>query len=396
LNLPDGDPLALVSTESKLPDLADSFKAYEDVAAVHREIMAALAAEGLKVRYILLLGARHAQLVDGVDEETLLDAPSQADIDVRLAPLLDLQGGAHGAGSGFPRKAPRQCARELAAWTEVWKTRLGGSLKVGQEAMGRLFEWILLARAAEFHNLPESPRRRFSDVASARIPDPAKFLEDRFRELQDRWFLLQESSWKSQASLVAEAGRTTGLRDCLASLSLLTRRKFTSAVFAEAFSDDDLRHVSWKTAITADPADARDDDIPLWPDEPETFPLDVRGMGVLLQTFDGLVEKTRRFALEHAVAVERGERPGVQMDLLGGPVDEIHPDDAIAHVLRRLLAVSTQDASRGRAARLALLARACEWRSRLGLPNFVFPRVRIVVEQGGRTGGPVGGASLHN
>ena len=379
LSLPDEHSLLLMALEEDLPGLSECFKSYEDLTIRHRQIFRALAEEGLKARYILLLGTEGAHLIDRASEDILLAAESHEEIDERLLPLLDIQALSRGSLTAFPRKALRQRARELADWTQLWSARIGAKLELTQGVMWRFFDWLHLARLAEENRVGPHHDALMRDYAlAANPPDPRRFLDARFRPLHQEWFLLQEGDPESKLGIAARAAQEGLMADCLKSYGLLSRGKFTAEVLAEAFSDESLRILSWRSSVVAhDLPGGEHDETFRWAYESYAFDLDQLGYAVMLKRQDELTGQVRRFAQAQQLAAERGERVGLQMDLLAEAPPEIAPDLAPRHVLKRVLQVETADPARAALARTLLLARACEWYRRYRRTDLTFPPVTI-------------------
>ncbi len=387
LALPDGQTLMVLALGADLPDLAPSFQAYQDLLPLHRQVFAALEHDKLASPYLLLLGGQGAHLIDREEEDILIAASGREDIDDRLLPLLDIQSLSRGSLVAFPRKSMRQRARELADWTALWSARIGSSLDSTHGVMARFFDWLHLARLADENGVGPKNRSSFREFAAAhRPPNPVRFLEDHFRPLHGQWYLLQDGALKTQLDLVQGAAHSNALADCLTSYSLLSRRKFSSDVLAEAFADEELRLRSWRTSVVTDidglddEEDARERPPDRWMTESLALDFDKSGYVLLLRAMDRLVESVRRYALDCEAAIERGERPGVQLDLLGESVNvKLQPFEAARHVLKHVLHVQTADAARAQLARVLLLARGAEWHGRLRCPDLPFPRVTVEV-----------------
>src|SRR5690606_20917930 len=132
------------------------------------------------------------------------------------------------------------------------------------------------------------------------------------------------------------SAKTHLLAECLESYSLLGRGKFISSVIAEAFADEELRLRSWRSSLVHDIPGAGDDDESdaRWLTEHYDIDFDQSGYVVLLRVFEALVEIVRRVSLSRQAAIERGERPGMQLDLLAEAPPEIPPAEAVRHVLK--------------------------------------------------------------
>lgn len=378
-SLPDGQTLVVLSLACELPDLRAAFERYEDLADLHRHVFRALADNSLAARYLLLLGGQSAHLIDLDAEDVLLAVASREEAGDRLYPLLDLQSLSRGSLTAFPRKPLLHRARELANWTHLWSARIGSAIETTPAAMAAFFEWLHLARFAEQHRIGPAGGLSFADFATpTRATAARRFLDDRLHALHTTWHLLQGDKTLPTVEAILRGAREELLASCLASYGLLGRSRFAAEVFTEAFADEELRHVSWKSSVTADerrPVDGEAaDEAP-----PEVaFDLDRHGCVQLLRTVDRLVEWTRADALAREAARERGERPGMQLDLLSeATADVFAVREAARHVLRRVLTVETTTPARAALARMLVLARACEWHARLECRDLPFPRARI-------------------
>lgn len=381
LALPEGHTLLVLAIEESLPDLSASFKNYQDLAPAHRRTFRLLAAEGMHARFLLLLGKAGAHMIDIEEEDVLLALASREEMDDRLYPLLDMQALVRGSLSAFPRKSVRQRARELAEWTNVWSARIGSALELTQPAAARFFEWLHLARVAELNRLGSFSGAAFEEFALPGAPSPKRLLDERFHALHSQWFLLQDNCLKAHLDIVSRAARSDLLAGCLASYALLSRSKFSAHVLAEAFADEELRLRSWRSSLVYDlPGEEAGEDIAgaeRWLTESYDVDLDEAGYVIMLRAFDRLVELVRGVALERESARERGERPGLQLDFLSAAPADITPYEAVRHVLRHALRVRTAQAQRLALARLALLASACEWTSKLHTSDAPFPRPQV-------------------
>lgn len=381
-SLPDGQTLVVLSLGCELPDLRAAFERYEDLADLHRHVFRALADNSLAARYLLLLGGQSAHLIDLDAEDVLLAVASREEAGDRLYPLLDLQSLSRGSLTAFPRKPLLHRARELANWTHLWSARIGSAIETTPAAMAAFFEWLHLARFAEQHRIGPAGGLSFADFATpTRATAARRFLDDRLHALHTTWHLLQGDKTLPTVDAILRGAREELLASCLASYGLLGRSRFAAEVFAEAFADEELRHVSWKSSVTADDRRRADEEAEDGPAE-TVVDLDRDGCVQLLRTVDRLVESTRADALRREAARERGERPGMQLDLLAEAAAEVVPvREAARHVLRRLLSVDTTTAGRGALARMLVLARACEWHARLDCRDLPFPRARVAVRE---------------
>lgn len=380
--LPDGQTLLVVSLARELPDLRSAFERYEDLADVHRLVFRALADNGIAGRYLLLLGGQSAHLVDIEAEDVLLAVATREEAGDRLFPLLDHQSLTRGSLAAFPRKPLLQRARELADWTHLWSARIGSALDLTVPMMASFFEWLHLARFAEQQRVGPAGGLAFGDFAAPpRGASARRFLDDRLHALHTTWHLLQGEKTLPAVESILRGAREELLASCLASYSLLGRSRFSPEVFAEAFADEDLRHVSWKSSVITDGSwrDVAPDGSPSSAEV--AFDLDREGSLQLLRCVDALVEGVRAEALAREASRERGERPGMQLDFFGDAPVAVPAREAARHVLRRALAVETAVASRTPLARMLVLARACEWHARLDCRELPFPRARIVLRE---------------
>lgn len=377
--LPDGQMLLLLNLDRPLPPFAESFKQYEDVSPLHRQVLAALAAEKIAVRHVLLLDpAFGAQFLDATQEDVLLDVRGEAEATERLLPLLQPSALARGSLSNFPRKAPRQRARELADWTRVWATRLGAASGASRDSITVTMHWLHLTRLAEVIGMGPAPKQDFAAFGLAPKAPPRTLL-GRFKALHDHMNLLQGSTVAAQKRVVELAHGNGQLLPCLESFSRLSRSKFSAAIFAEAFADEELRAIGWRQALVNPPAESGED-AERWLLEPHVLPLDEEGLPALLAAFDRITEDLRRTAREHLLGRQRGERTGMQLDLLGAPPPDFTEEDAPRLTLERCLQVRTRHRARGELAAFILLAHAAEWAGRLRIPDPLFPRPQVVVE----------------
>ncbi|CAN5479971.1 hypothetical protein BH09SUM1_BH09SUM1_28780 [soil metagenome] len=377
--LPDGGTLLLVQLQEPLPKLDAAFKHYEDFAPLHRRVQWTLRNAGVTARHVVLLGPQGgAQLIDFLQEDVFIDAQDEADVTERVLPLLNMNALTRGSLATFPRKTLRQRAKELEEWTRIWSSRLGAASGVSREAMALFFEWLHLARVAHQHAIGPAQNPTFAEFAARAPKQPARYLAQCFKELHGAWNLLQGASLETQKQIAQSAHEGGQLGPCLDSYSRLSRSKFSAEVFAEAFADEELRLIGWRTGLIDGDAAAAEDPA-RWLIEHCHVKLDETGFPHLLQAFDRVTEDLRRFAREQAVLRERGERPGLQMDLLGDEPPPIEEDDAPRVALYSVLRVSTSRRARAETARLVLLARAVEWNARLRRTSAIFSAPQIIV-----------------
>lgn len=372
--LPDGQQLLLLYMPEPLARLDSAFKNYEDLTTEHRILQGELRRAGIHARHAILLDPQGAtQLIDLHQEDILLEARDEAEISDRLLPLLTTEALARGSLNAFPRKSVRQRARELEEWTRVWSNRLGASARSTREVTHRFFYWLHLARLAEQLAVGPALKVPFPEFALAVRPmQPAHYLAQHFSPLRHNWNLLQGMALDIQkkiAELAQEAGQ---LLPCLQSYALLSRSKFASDIFAEAFADEELRLTSWRISLIAGAIPVQEDPA-RWLIDPVTVDLDQVGFFGVLRQFNSIVEDLRRLAREQGVARQRGERPGLQMDLLGEDPPELTEEDTPLIALQSVLRVTTSRRERAETARFVLLAHVVEWHARLRRAEPIFP-----------------------
>jgi len=375
LSLPDGSTMLVVGTVEELSSTASSFRRFEDFAPVHRRIRRQLRSHDVHGRYLLILSGFRAHLIDQADDDLLLAIESRDEWDSRLLPLLDLQAVARGALSGFPRKSLHQRARELADWTSLWSTRIGSHIESSPAVMARFFDWLHLTRLA-FHQLPSlRPGNEANRLLATR-----KDVEDAFQLLAGTPRLLQGAPLKVQFSIAESAHRAGLLAECLESHGLLSVSKLSATTFAEAFADDALRLLSWRSSVVAGPTLGSDSDDPYTTTLANyDVELDTEGTAVLLRRFDDLVARVTQAAQDLELSLQRGQRYGVQLDLLAAPVSQPRAEDAIRHVLGHILRVRTSETRRGDLARLLLCARAVEITAAAGMRLRPLPELAVEV-----------------
>lgn len=376
--LPNGRVLLLLSLSEPLPRLDEAFKHYEDLLTIHRVIQRVIGETDLQARHALLLDERgSAHLIDLAQEEVLVEAAGEEDIVERLLPVLTPQALAKGSLNGLPRKLLRQRARELHEWTKVWSSRIGAAAHTSRDMTTQFFFWLHLSRLAE--SLGFGPRRKTGYAQYAvekKPPQPTRFLNQLFRPLNEQWNLLQGASLDHIMQVAERAQQGGQLAPCLDSFSRISSGKFNAPVFAEAFADEELRLVSWRSSITeADEPPA--DDPASWITNGVSVDLDTTGFTVLLRKFDRIVEDLRRLSREQAVQRERGVRTGLQLDLLGPELPTLREEDTPGTVLELVLKVTTARRDRAELARVVLLAHAAEWHARLRNPEPLFPTPNV-------------------
>ncbi len=382
LPLPDAATLLCVVPPSDLPDLRRSFERYEDLAPLHGRILHALDRSGIGGGYVLMAGGDSAHLVDRAAQDVLVATSSREEAGDRLYPLLDFQALSRGALSSFPRKPLRRRARELAEWTHLWSARIGSGLDLASTAMQGFFEWLHLARLADIRGVGPASGS-FADMTGAVAGGTVRrFVEERFRALHGTWNLLQGESNARSIPGILKSIDDRVLTECMASYALLSLSKFAAEVFAEAFADEELQHLSWRTSVTADARGAADADESgdSLLNSVVSFDLEREGCSQLLRCFDALADAVRQSALDRDSARERGERPGLQLDLLAESPGELGPHESARHVMRRMLPVRAGSPRHAALARMILLARACEWHAARGARELPFARANVFVE----------------
>ncbi len=382
LPLPDGQALALANLSGKLELLDGAFRQFEDLTAQHRRLQAHLAEEGLTIRHALVVDEKpNAHLIDLVQEDVLLEVRGERELVERLLPHLSLTALARGSLSALTRKPLHQRARELHDWVRVWTHRLGAASRATPGVAVTFFHGLLLSRLAEELGLLPNRKIPFRLYGTSGSPAPVRYLMDVFRPLSRNWNLLQGHSLDRHRELAKGSDAAGELRPCLESFARISRAKFFAEVLAEAFSDEDLRLVSWRKHLLGEPLEERPapED---WLTDPARLDLDKCGFPVLLAQFDAVTGTLRDLARQQAVASERGERPGLQMDLLGGDLPELDEDEAPRLTLQRALRIQTSTAQRATVAKLVLLAHATHWYARLRRPAPLFPTPSVAVREG--------------
>ncbi len=381
LPLPDGTTLLCAALPFELPDLRQSFEHYEDLALVHRQILRGLDSAGVAGRYALLVGGEAAHLIDRPAEDILVTTSTREEAGDRLYPLLDFQALSRGSLSSFPRKPLRRRARELADWTHLWSARIGSELELTVQAMQGFFEWLHLARLADVRHIGPVNGSFRDSAGEMNAHTIRRFIDERFRLLHGTWNFLQGDSNAQSNPGILRSIDDSVLTECISSYALLSSSKFASDVFAEALADEEMQHLSWKSSVTADTrwidGDENNGDALL--NSTVRFELDRQGCSQLLRCFDTLANAVRIDAIDRESARERGERPGLQLDLLTESPGDINPREAARHVLRRMLRVNASNTRHATLARTILLARACEWHSAHGVGELPFPRVSVAV-----------------
>lgn len=381
LAMPGGEMLLVVARDGEMAPIGQAFRRFEDLTTDHRALLNLLASLTMRARYVLAMAGARAHFIDVLEEDVLVATESPEEFAERLLPLLDVSALTRGALDAFPRKTLHQRARELGDWTQLWTMKLGARLEPTPALVARFVEAVLLSRLAAAVGYAE-----LQPSAALAAPSAAARRGEWVRAVVERWNLVQEGSPRLLEAFVDEAARSGLLHDMLESLALLGTRKFNAEVFAEALADEPLRLLSWRASVVGEaliPASGETDSSLL----SQTFELDLDRVGtaLLLRGFDELVTFARDRALDWQSATERGERPGVQLDLLASEAPRLDVRSVVAHVVRGMLRIRTTMPSRGAVARLLIIARALEWHARLGVGPTPLPRVAILMPPPSRT-----------
>ncbi|MEQ8820883.1 MAG: hypothetical protein RLY93_11615 [Sumerlaeia bacterium] len=386
LPLPNGEALVCAALPADLEGQGQHFNAFEDQTRQYREIGEGLRAEGIAGRYLLMMGENGAfSLADWRDDEVLLVTRTRGERDDRLLPLLNMQALARNTLASYPRKSIRQHAQELQSWVNIWSARLGSESQSTQGMIWRFFDALLTARMAERYGFGGG-EESFESMAfsGATAKDLVRRLNRRFETLARQNNLLQNATLSSLTQLTELLGARAPLTECVRSFALLSRAKFRPEVLAEAFADPELRLLSWRASVIAPP---------LAPGEGELAPghwltheldvvLDEVGTLVMLGWFDELAEALAQHARGQETALERGERPGFQLDLLGdAPEQDLELKTVVRHIAGQVLSVRTCYAERGWLARMLLAGKACEWTRRLDVSLGALPQLRVRIEK---------------
>jgi hypothetical protein len=379
--LPDGQALLLVFCDEPLPPLDSAFRAYEDLAPVHRLIIRQIAEEGLPTRHLLLVdGDGSAHLLDAGREEVLVAAEGETELAERILPLLVPGALARGSLAMHPRKPERQRARELDDWTRLWMSRIGPASGAAREHTTLLFQWLHLARLAELLGIGPTalePLTRWGEPG--RGGSASRRLLQSFRPLSEHWHLLQGAPLKTIDQLLRRAQESGQLVPCLQSHARLSRAKFSALIFAEAFADEPLRLTGWRHSLVEPVQADAERDPARWLASTLRLQLDEIGFPGVLMEFDRISEDLRLLAREHAVQRQRGERPGIQLDLLGSEPPPLTEEEAPRVTLQSVVQLVTGSRQRAETARLVLLAHAAEWFARVHRPETIFPTPSIEV-----------------
>lgn len=373
LAMPGGEVLLLVAREGEMAPIGQAFRRFEDLTSDHRELLALLGARAMRARYVLAMAGARAHLLDATEEDVLVATESPEEFTERLLPLLDVGAVTRGSLDAFPRKTLHQRARELGEWAQLWTMKLGARLEPTPSLVARVVEALLVARLASgvgYAELNPGPSLAVVSATTRRA--------DWVRAVTERWHLAQDVSPRLLEAFLDEAARSGLLHEMLESLALLGTRKFTADVFAEALADEPLRLLSWRASVVGDPlipAGSEADSSLL----SQTFEIDLdrAGTAVLLRGLDELASFARERALDWQAATERGERPGVQLDLLAAEAPRLDVRGVVGHVVRGMIRVRSSQPARAALARLLVVARALEWQARLGAGPAPLPRVAV-------------------
>src|SRR5690606_28551037 len=145
-----------------------------------------------------------------------------------------------------------------------------------------------------------------------------------------------------------------------------------------------LRHLSWRSSVVAGPTLEEADSEDLFAASLPGYEVDLDGDGtaVMLRRFDDLVARVRQAALNYELSLQRGQRFGVQLDLLAALVAQPRVERAVRHVLRPILRGRTFQPRRAALARLLLGARAVEMAAESALPLRPFPTLEVDIGGG--------------
>jgi len=377
LHLPTDQTLVIVSTEKSLHGFEDSYKKFEDLTTNHRLILSWLEIQHLSYDFLLILDEHGGSLLNHQSEEILLHTQNRREMEERLLPLLSLSSVTTGALESYPGKTNRRHGQELRCWTEYWATEIGTQINSQPADVSMFFESIHMTRLALKLNLIEGEKESlFTNLHQFKDLKPSlstiKKLMIRLQESSNFLHLhplsKDESLWQS-----------SNFHDCMRSYSVLCTRKFSSTIFAEAFSDQELQEVSAKAVLQERATVERDStfDLESWNYSPTTFDLDSKGTSLLLRNFDSLIQEVIEDSRKQRASLERGERPGTQLDLLADEPPIPNEKDAPSIILKHGLDISTSLARRRQFVRNLLLARAAEWYAKLQVKTPIFPAVKI-------------------
>ncbi|MBI1291737.1 hypothetical protein GC173_10910 [bacterium] len=384
--LPDGQTILFLFLNEPLPALDAAFRAYEDFSPEHRRLFSTLREQGVHARHALLIDEEFkTELVDLAQEDVLLHVRNETELNERMLPLLTATALARGSLTAYPRKTPRQRARELDEWTRLWTSRLGAATGASREQALMFFEWLHLSRLAEQLGIGKKglePITRFGELPR-NPPNAARRLLQSWKPLAEQWCLLQGTPLKNMDQLARRALDNNLLLDCLSSYGRLSRGKFSSDIFAEAFGDEELRLVGWRHSLVEALPQASDAPDPArWLSSTFDVDLDATGFPGLLAAYNQVAEELRMLARQQAIQRQRGERPGVQLDLLGTEPPPLAEEEAPRLTLQNVLRVTTTKRFRAEIARMVLLAHTAEWFARLHRPESIFPVPQVEVVPG--------------
>jgi hypothetical protein len=384
--LPDGTACAIVFMDDPLPSLDEPFRRYEDLLPVHRLLLRELAEESAGLRHLLVVDPlRTVQLLDAAQEDILVETRDESSFSERLLPLLNLGALARGSLSSYLRKAPRQRAKELEDWTRLWSNRLGGNVAATREQTAAFFYSLHLTRLAEQLAvgpvLPD-PLSRFGEPGKA--PSALRRLLALMKPLAERWNLLQLVPWKALDQFVRRANEGDLLLTCLQSYARLSRAKFSADLFGEAFADEELRHIGWRQHLVEGVPVLKAEDPQRWLVDPAVVSLEKLGIPGVLAQLDHITEDLRGLARSQAIRALRGERPGLQLDLLAEEPEPFAEEDSPRTALQRSLRVTTGTRARQELLRFVLLAHAVEWTARLHRLDVIFPEPQVILLDAGK------------
>lgn len=374
LSLPNGSTLLVFAVPGEVLHYEDCFRRFEDLAPFHRQLLDSLNQMKMSGRFVLVFDERKASVLDRKSEFVLAHASGKREWEENLLPLFDFQSMNLGGFANTPQKSPRRAGQELAEWTSYWATEIGSQVSTSKTVMSRFFDTLHLSRLAD--QLGPGDKSMFLKHRQKQSKKPVALLESLFHPLYNHQNFLQMAGVETSLQLARQA---KGLQDCLESYGHLAGAKLSSDVLAEAFADTAFKELSYRAYLRqektpeAGASTSAQDQLQF----PVLFKPDELGFVLMLQAFDERVELVRQDATERKAALARGERPGMQLDLLSAEPEEIAPENAVYSVLKDHFFVETAEPERVALIRLLLLARACEWNARLSSTSSVYPAVKI-------------------
>ncbi len=374
LSLPTNSTLLIFAFPGELLDFEGCFRHFEDLAPFQRVLLDAAKQAKLSGRFMLVFDERKASIIDRESEFVLAHASTRREWEENLLPYFDFQSINIGGLLNHPQKSARRAGQELAQWSSFWGAEIGSEVSTSKTVMNRFFETLHLSRLADEGNQQEKSYFLISRQKGSK--KPVQLLESLFSTQYNHQNFLQMAGIETSLQLARQSKR---LADCLQSYGRLAHGKLRSDVFAEAYAEQDFKDLSYKAFLRQElpvQAEAAENN-PNQLQYPVVFNADQFGYVLMLQAFDQRVELVRKDALERKAALARGERPGMQLDLLSNESEEIAPENAVFAVLKSHFFVETAESKRFSLIRLLLLARACEWNNRLKATNLLYPAVKI-------------------